>query len=98
MDPDAVPAELLEIREKIDALDGQIVSLLADRFALTQRVGELKASHALSSLDASREAQKLARIEALCEERGLNAELVTGLFAKIMEEVVRNHERLRSKS
>ena len=95
MDPNAVPAELLEIREKIDAIDSQIVSLLADRFALTQRVGELKASHALNSLDSSREAQKLARIEALCEEQGLNAELVTGLFVKIMEEVVRNHERLR---
>jgi len=95
MDPEAVPSELLELRDKLDVLDSEIVDLLARRFALTQRVGELKASHALNSLDSSREAQKLARIEALCQERGLNAELVFALFVQIMEEVVRNHERLR---
>jgi len=95
MDPEAVPSELLELRDKLDVLDSEIVDLLARRFALTQRVGELKASHALNSLDSSREAQKLARIEALCQERGLNAELVSALFVQIMEEVVRNHERLR---
>lgn len=95
MDPEAVPAELLKIREEIDSLDSEIVKLLADRFVLTHRVGELKASHELSALDSSREAEKLARIESLCEEKGLNAKLVADLFVQIMEEVKRNHQRLR---
>lgn len=95
MDPEAVPAELLKIREEIDSLDSEIVKLLADRFVLTHRVGELKASHALDALDSSREAEKLARIADLCKEKGLNSELVADLFVRIMEEVKRNHERLR---
>lgn len=95
MDPEAVPAELLKIREEIDSLDSEIVKLLADRFALTHRVGQLKASHDLNALDSSREAAKLARIVQLCEEKGLNSELVADLFVQIMEEVKRNHERLR---
>ncbi len=97
MEPEAVPAELLQIREKIDSLDSEIVRLLADRFALTHRVGELKASHSLNALDSTRESEKLARIKMLCEESGLNPELVSGLFVQIMEEVKRNHERLRSR-
>lgn len=95
MDPESVPAELLEVREKIDQTDHQIIQLLAHRFELTHRIGKLKATHALDALDSNREAEKLAEIQALCEENGLNPALVTELFTTIMEEVVRNHNRLR---
>ena len=89
------PAELLEVREQIDTLDREIIELLAQRFRLTHRVGKLKASLALQSLDARREEEKLAEIRSLCARHGLNADLVTALFTQIMEEVVRNHNRLR---
>lgn len=95
MDPESVPAELLEVRNRIDQIDHQIISLLAQRFELTHRVGQLKAVHALEALDSSREAEKLAEIEQLCRDNGLNPALVTELFSQIMEEVVRNHNRLR---
>lgn len=95
MESESVPAELLEVREKIDQIDHQIIALLARRFELTHRVGQLKASLALEALDAQREAEKLEEIRALCEEHDLNPGLVTELFTQIMEEVVRNHNRLR---
>lgn len=95
MGPESVPAELLEVREKIDQTDQQIIALLAQRFQLTHRVGELKAIHALDALDPGREAEKLAEIEAICQQNGLNPVLVTALFDQIMEEVKRNHKRLR---
>ena len=95
MDPESVPAELLEARDKIDQIDSQIITLLAARFEHTHRIGKLKATHSLEALDSSRESQKLAEIRALCEENGLNPELVNDLFTQIMEEVVRNHNRLR---
>lgn len=95
MDPESVPAELLEVRKKIDQIDHQIIALLAQRFELTHRVGHLKAVHSLDALDSSREAEKLAEIQQLCQENGLNPTLVTELFSQIMEEVVRNHNRLR---
>lgn len=90
-----VPAELLKVRAKIDQIDRKLVELLAIRFALTQKVGLIKANKELEAFDADREAQKLAELRSLCEEHQLNPELITTLFTSIMEEVVRNHRRLR---
>jgi len=95
MESESTPAELLKAREEIDVIDREIVALLAQRFELTHKVGRLKASRSLNSLDSQREAEKLANIAALCEQNNLNPLLVTELFTRIMEEVVRNHNRLR---
>ena len=95
MESESTPAELLKAREEIDVIDREIVALLAQRFELTHKVGRLKASWSLNSLDSQREAEKLANIAALCEQNNLNPLLVTELFTRIMEEVVRNHNRLR---
>ena len=95
MSAESTPPELLQVRDQIDAIDEQLVALLAQRFDLTHRVGLLKADKELSSLDSSREAEKLARLTELCESRGLNADLVRELFSRIMQEVVQNHDKLR---
>jgi chorismate mutase len=90
------PKELLEAREKIDKIDRGLVELLGERFQLTHQVGRLKANQSLSSLDKSREAQKLAEVRLWCEEESLSSDLVVKLFRCIMEEVVKNHENLRN--
>jgi chorismate mutase len=96
MTAESVPAELLEIRDKIDQIDRELVQLLARRFALTHRVGMLKASRALDAVDAGREARKLDALRVLCAENKLNPELVTELFTKIMAEAVHNHNQIRA--
>ena len=96
MSEDSVPAELLEVRQKIDAIDAQLVEILAARFELTHQVGLLKASQQLDALDSGREAEKLARLREMCADNGLNPDLVTELFSKIMQEVVKNHRKLRT--
>jgi len=88
------PAELLAEREQIDAIDRELLALLGKRFESTHKVGLLKASQALEPVDATREAEKLAELSALCEKHDLNPELVTELFSKIMAEVVKNHRQL----
>ena len=95
MSSDSVPAELLAARENIDRIDRELISLLAERFALTHEVGLLKADKKLKALDSSRESEKLAELTALCEEHDLEPALVSELFSRIMEEVVKNHQRLR---
>ena len=90
-----VPAELLEARNKIDQIDHQLVELLAARFQLTLKVGLLKADQGLAALDESREAQKLDELRELCQEQGLDPELIAELFKRIMEEVVKNHNKLK---
>jgi chorismate mutase len=99
MSPESLPAnmqeELLELRTQIDRLDESLVLLLANRFALTRRVGHIKASVRLESFDPQREEQKLNNIRELCKEHGLNPDMVAGILAQIMKETVRNHERIR---
>ena len=96
MNSESPPKELIEVREKIDKIDRDLVEILEERFQLTYHVGRLKADQNLSSLDESREAQKLAELRLLCEGKSLNPDLVVKLFRCIMEEVVKNHESMRN--
>ena len=93
---ESTPKALLVAREKIDKIDKDLVEILESRFQLTHQIGLLKADKKLAPSDASREAQKLAKLRLLCEDKSLNPDLVVELFRRIMEEVVRNHENLRN--
>ena len=94
MKSSSVPTALLEARKEIDRIDRELVNLLADRFNQTHKVGILKASNSLQAVDAERESQKIAELRRLCETNGLNPDLVTELFTRIMQEVVKNHRQL----
>ena len=96
MAQDSVPQQLLEIREKIDQVDRQLVHLLAERFGLTNQVGHLKASSDLEAVDPQREAQKLQTLRSLAQQHDLDPDLVAKLFTLIMAEVVKNHRRISS--
>ena len=71
---DDVTAELARLRASIDNMDAALVHLLAERFKITQQVGELKAAHGLPPADPVREAQQIARLRALAEEARLDPE------------------------
>ncbi len=49
------------LRTKLDAIDGQHITLLAKRFELTRQVGEYKAKHNLPAIDLEREAEQFKR-------------------------------------
>jgi chorismate mutase len=91
-----IPEELLAVREQIDRIDQGFVLLLANRFALTQRVGMLKAEHNLSSFDPERESRKLKATRQLCEAHGVDPCLMADILARVMREVVKNHEAIKA--
>ncbi len=91
-----IPDELLRVREQIDRIDHGLVLLLANRFALTQRVGELKAEYGLEALDPEREARKLAHTRQLCQTNSVNPDLVAEILERIMREVVKNHQVIKA--
>lgn len=94
--PPELPPELLQARARIDQIDDELIRLLADRFSQTLLVGKIKASQELQSFDPEREAQKILKLRQLSEELGLNPDFVANLFSQIMQEVVKNHQRLKA--
>jgi len=89
-----VPGELRRLRDSIDNMDAALVHLLAERFKVTQRVGELKAAAGLPPADPVREAEQIARLRRLAEEARLDPEFAEKFLTFIVAEVVRHHEAL----
>ena len=87
-------AELERLRGSIDNLDSVLVHLLAERFKVTQRVGELKAGYGLPPADPAREQQQIARLRALAEDAKLDPEFAEKVLNFIVSEVVRHHAQI----
>jgi chorismate mutase len=86
-----MPDELLSLRDQIDRLDDELLSVLAKRFEVTAQVGKLKAENGLDSVDEEREQQKLIDLQSLAEEKKISPDFVLNLFRMIFTEVVENH-------
>lgn len=93
--PPQTPAELKEYRATIDNIDAALVHLLAERFRCTQKVGQLKACLDLPPADPEREAQQVARLQALAVSSGLDPEFAKKFLRFIVDEVIRHHEAVR---
>jgi chorismate mutase len=76
---DAV-SELSEIRKEIERIDRSLIELIAQRVALARRVGAVKRSAGLPTLDPPREAAVVRRAGALAREAGLDDEDVRYIF------------------
>ncbi|MEZ5716471.1 MAG: chorismate mutase [Paracoccaceae bacterium] len=93
----AKAAELLKgHRASIDRLDAILVYTLGERFKHTQAVGKLKAEHDLPPSDPTREAQQIARLEALAEEADLDPEFAKKFLNFIIAEVIQHHLKHQS--
>jgi len=76
--------ELKEAREHIDAVDREIVRLLAQRALLSQRAAKAKAQLGAPVLDASREAEVMGARRSWAGEMKLDGEAVADVFRAIM--------------
>lgn len=83
--------ELARLRGSIDNLDSALICLLAERFKVTQRVGELKATLGLPPADHQREAEQIARLRQLAQDAHLDPEFAEKFLNFIVSEVVRHH-------
>jgi chorismate mutase len=89
---DFVALELRRLRDSIDNMDAALVHLLAERFKITQQVGQLKAEHGLPPADPAREAEQIGRLRALASEAKLDPEFAEKFLNFVVAEVVRHHE------
>lgn len=87
---------LASFRKSIDNIDAAIVHMLAERFRITQAVGEYKARVTLPPADPAREQAQIARLRKLAEESELDPEFSEKFLRFIIDEVICHHEQARS--
>ncbi|WP_217515707.1 bifunctional chorismate mutase/prephenate dehydrogenase [Vibrio metschnikovii] len=78
--------ELNALREQIDALDKQMIDLLARRLALVEQVGEVKSRYGLPIYVPEREASMLASRRTEAEAKGVPPQLIEDILRRTMRE------------
>lgn len=91
-------AEVLEqlqnLRQSIDNIDNALIHILAERFRLTQTVGELKAAYHLPAADPQRESQQIARLREMAQSARLNPDFAEKFLNFIIKEVIQHHKAI----
>ena len=89
---DADPV-LAGYRRSIDNIDAALIHMLAERFRITQAVGEYKAARHLPPADPARERAQVERLRKLAVEADLDPEFSEKFIRFVIDEVIRHHRR-----
>ena len=82
---DPEPRELSEIRQEIDLIDEQLLGIIVTRCHLAVSTLDVKRRHGLHPTDALREGEVSRKVAILAQERGLDTELVHGIFQRVID-------------
>jgi chorismate mutase len=91
-----VNRDLIEIRKSIDNLDNALVSILAERFRLTERVGFIKRELNLPAEDPERERAQELHYSELASGYGLDRSTLIEVMRTIISQVKKRHVEIRS--
>ncbi|MFW5695745.1 MAG: chorismate mutase [Alkalispirochaeta sp.] len=94
-DKSDAPPELTAYRETLDRLDAALVYLLAERFTVTERIGQLKSQLNVPPLDARREQAQVERLREIAMAAGLNPDYAERVFLTVTTVVRERHEEIR---
>ena len=83
-----------DARRSIDNLDSALVSILAERFRLTEKIGKAKAAMGIDAMDPVRERAQFERFRKLAAANGLNVDVVIDVMTKIIQHVKDRHRVL----
>ena len=86
---------LAGFRRSIDNIDAALIHMLAERFRITQAVGEYKATANLPPADPGREERQIARLRSLAEDADLDPEFSEKFIRFVIDEVIRHHRLAR---
>ncbi len=73
-----------EVREGVDALDADLVALLARRFGYMRAAARIKPERTLVR-DEARKAEVIANVRSLAEAQGLPGEGIAELWERLVE-------------
>lgn len=83
-----------ELRRALDAIDSEIVELLAARLATVSKIATAKGRDARDVRDLERERHVLSEAELVAARLGVSRDLVRSVFTAILEDSVAFQTRL----
>lgn len=84
---------LSRLREQIDVIDENLISILADRMKVSARIGAVKKEHNVAILQPGRWEEVLGKASSLAARYGLDEAFVKAVFEAIHEASVREQDR-----
>lgn len=84
---------MAELRERIDRIDAALLDLLAQRAACIDRAIVLKRREGMPARTTDRVAQVLAGVRAGAAARGLDPDLIEGLWRALIEAAIGHEAR-----
>ncbi|MGR3453457.1 chorismate mutase [Pseudooceanicola sp.] len=88
---------MAELRAQIDALDGALLALLAERQAHVDRAAVLKRSEGISAAAPGRVAEVLARVRARADAAGLDPGIAEAMWRVMIEGFIAREEQVLGK-
>lgn len=82
---EVVPKDLEECRKEIDAIDVEFINLLARRFEVVHKIGELKIRENMAVVQPQRAARVIERSGERAAEKGLDPEFVMQLYRTMID-------------
>jgi len=77
-------SSLATLRAQLEAIDADLIALLARRMEVARAVGAHKRAHGLATLDAGREAKVVSAAARLARDAGLPEEEVRQVFWQVV--------------
>jgi chorismate mutase len=85
--------QLNKFRDDIDRIDELLISTLAMRFQITDKIGALKKTEKLPPVDSQREAEQEKKILEIAKKTGLREDIARSVLRLIIDIVVEDHKK-----
>ncbi len=86
--------ELDELRNKIDMIDDELISILKERMKVAEEIGNYKKQNGMTILQQSRWGKILQRLNAKAEATGLGGGFLEEIFKSIHQESINHQEKI----
>ncbi|MDP2270946.1 MAG: chorismate mutase [Archangium sp.] len=76
--------KLAEMRAQLDALDAELIELLARRASVVEEIWAWKQQHQVARIDPARELELRSRLLAQAESLGLSIDAISAILDRII--------------
>jgi|GEM_PF-549056 len=94
IDERAMTETLESLRQEINALDEQLLSLIAHRMSVVKKVGSFKKKHQIAPLQPGRWREVLERLHQQAAPTGLRVEFIDDIWNRVHEEALQIEKKL----